>query len=125
MHEGEPGDRVAILVSGRVKVVRLGEDGRERLLSIRDPGDLLGELSFLDGEPRVGTVVALEPVEALVLAAAELRAHLERTPRLAVVLLQALSHQFRETTLKRSQFGALDTVGRVAARLVELAERCD
>ena len=123
MYQDEPGDRVMILLSGRVKVVRLGREGTEGLLSIRDRGDILGELSFLDDQPRLSSVTALEPVEALVVGAGDFRAFLESTPRVAVALLRSLSRRVRETTLMRAQFGASDTVARVASRLVELAER--
>lgn len=123
MYQDEPADRVVILLEGRVKVTRLEGDGRESLLSIRDPGDLLGELSFVNGHPRLATVSTIEPVRALVTTAEELRRHLERTPRVAVVLLEALVSRFRESTLKRSQFANSDTLGRLAARIVELAER--
>jgi CRP-like cAMP-binding protein len=123
MLQDEPGDRLMVLLEGRVKVTRLDHDGRELLLSIRDPGDLLGELSFVDGQPRIATVIALEPVQALVLLAQELRHHLETTPGVAVALLEIVARRFRESTIKRSQFGASDTLGRLAARILELADR--
>jgi len=123
IYQDEPDDRVMILLAGRVKVARLDHDGHELILSIRDPGDLLGELAFIDGHPRVATVTALEPVEALVMLAAKLRHHLEHTPRVAVVLLEIIARRLRESTLKRSQGAASDTMGRLAARMVELADR--
>lgn len=123
MYEGEPGERVMILESGRVKVTRIEAGGHETLLSIRDPGDIVGELAVIDQGDRLGTVTALEPVRALVVAASVFRAHLESAPRVAVVLLEVVARRFRETTVKRSQFAASDTVGRLAARIVELSER--
>jgi CRP/FNR family transcriptional regulator, cyclic AMP receptor protein len=123
MFQGEPDDRVMALLAGRVKVTRLESEGREVMLSIRDPGDLLGELAFVDGEPRVATVTALEPVEALVTIGQLLRRHLETTPRVAVVLLEIVTRRFRESTLTRAHFGASDTMGRLSSRIVELAER--
>jgi CRP/FNR family transcriptional regulator, cyclic AMP receptor protein len=123
MFQNEPDSRVMLLLAGRVKVTRVDHDGHEMLLSIRDPGDVLGELALIDGLPRVATVTALEPVEALVTAADTFRVHLESTPRVAVVLLEVVARRFRDTTLKRSQFSASDTMGRLAARIVELAER--
>jgi CRP/FNR family cyclic AMP-dependent transcriptional regulator len=123
MFQNEPDSRVMLLTAGRVKVARVDHDGHEMLLSIRDPGDVLGELALIDGLPRVATVTALEPVEALVTAVETFRLHLESTPRVAVVLLEVVARRFRETTLKRSQFSATDTMGRLAARIVELADR--
>jgi CRP-like cAMP-binding protein len=123
MFQDEPDDRVMVLRDGRVKVARIEQDGRELMLSIRDPGDLLGELAFIDGEPRVATVTALEPVRAVVIPALVMRRHLETTPRIAVLLLAIVARRFRESSVTRSQFGVTDTMGRLAARLVELAER--
>jgi CRP/FNR family transcriptional regulator, cyclic AMP receptor protein len=123
MYEGEPGERVMLIEQGRVKVTRIEPGGHETLLSIRDPGDILGELSFFDGTDRVATVAALEPVRVLVVASSTFRAHLERTPRIAVALLWVLTSRFREATIKRSQFTAADTIGRLSARLLELSER--
>jgi CRP-like cAMP-binding protein len=121
--QDEPDDRVMLVLSGRVKVGRVEQDGRELMLEIRDPGDLLGELAFIDGAPRVATVTALEPVHALVMPAAALRAHLETTPRIAVVLLELIARRLRESSLTRSKAGVADTMGRLAARIVELADR--
>jgi CRP/FNR family transcriptional regulator, cyclic AMP receptor protein len=123
MFQNEIEGRVMLLLAGRVKVVRVDHDGHEMLLSIRDPGDVLGELGVIDGLPRIATVTTLEPVEALVMAAETFRRHLETTPRVAVAMLEVVTRRFRETTLKRSQFSASDTMGRLAARIVELADR--
>ena len=123
MYEGEPGDRVMILLDGRVKVTRLEVTGHETLLSIRDPGDILGELSFIDGGSRLGSIVALEPVRAAVLASSALRYHLVAHPRIAMALLEVTTWRVREATVMTSQFSSLDTLGRLAARVIELAER--
>ena len=123
MFEREPGERVMLLLAGRVKVTRVAEDGRETMLSIRDPGDVLGELAFIDRQPRVASASALEPVEALVIPATTFRRHLETTARVAVVLLEVAARRFRETTRRRSELTSSDTMGRLAARIVELAER--
>src|SRR5690349_1252809 len=62
--EREPGDCVLVLLSGRVKLVTLTRDGDEIVLGVRQPGDLIGEMSALDGADRTATAIALEPVEA-------------------------------------------------------------
>jgi CRP/FNR family transcriptional regulator, cyclic AMP receptor protein len=121
--ENDPGQRVLLLLSGRVKVSRVDESGHELLLSIRDPGELLGELGAIDGLPGVADVHALDDVHALVMPAAAFRAHLETAPRVAVVLLEAIVRRFRETTVRRSQFTSSDTLGRLVGRILELADR--
>jgi CRP/FNR family cyclic AMP-dependent transcriptional regulator len=123
MHEGEPGESVMLLAAGHVKASCVTPDGHELVLSFRGPGDVLGELSFLDSGRRSSSVTAIEPVEALVLSARSFRAYLESTPSAAMTMIDVISRRFRDANRKRVQFGASDTVGRVAARLVELAER--
>ena len=123
MYEGDPGDRVLVLLAGRVKVTTTGDDGQETLLSIRGPGEILGELSFLDDQPRLSTVTTLEPVEILAIASGEFARYLEERPHVALVMLRTLSTRFRDQSRKRVQFRELDTIGRLAARLVELCER--
>jgi CRP/FNR family transcriptional regulator, cyclic AMP receptor protein len=122
LHEGEPGDRVALILEGRVKVSHAGSDGRETVLDFRGPGELVGELSALDQDPRSSSVTAIEPVQALLVPARAFRSLLAR-PGLAEQLLRMLSARFRDADRKRIEFGGSDSVGRAAARLVELAER--
>src|ERR1700704_4276908 len=122
-HEGGGSDEIVVVLAGRVKVSTVTADGREGVLASRGPGDLLGELSAIDGEARSATVGALEPVVAAVVAASEFRAYLSAHPRVAILLLEMLARRLRDADRKRVEFGAHDTLGRVAARLVELAER--
>ena len=121
--QGSTDERVLIVLSGRVKVFRVDGAGHELLLDICDPGELFGELGAIDGEPGVAHVVALDPVQALVIPSAAFRRHLEMVPRVAVVLLEMIVGRFRQTTLRRFQFSASDTMGRLVARIVELADR--
>ncbi len=79
MHEGQVGTEVMILVSGRVKITYLTHEGREVVLDFRGPGELLGELSVIDGQTRSSTVEAMEPVEALAIAASEFKAMISRS----------------------------------------------
>jgi CRP-like cAMP-binding protein len=122
-HEGENADHVLIVRSGRVKVSSFTADGKEIVLAVRGPGELLGELSAIDGEPRSASAGALEPVEVLSVPAEDFRAFLGTRPRITVALMQMLSRKLRDADRKRIEFGAYDTVGRVCHRLVELAER--
>lgn len=123
MFEHEPGERVMVLLSGRVKLSTLSQDGREILIGIQDPGDLVGELAFIDGGPRTASVTALDEVEAVVIPATTFRAFLETTPRVAVALLELVTRRLRDTTARLSQATVSDTIGRLAARIVELSER--
>jgi CRP-like cAMP-binding protein len=122
LHEGEPGDCVALVVKGRVKVTHTGPEGHETVLDFRGSGELVGELSALDQAPRSSSVTAIEPVEALLVPVAVFRGLLEQ-PGFAAEMLGMLTRRFRDADRKRIEFGASDSLGRAAARIAELAER--
>jgi CRP/FNR family cyclic AMP-dependent transcriptional regulator len=121
--EGDRSGTVVLVVSGRVKVFSITEQGEEVLLAVRGPGALLGELAAVDGAPRGASVAALEPVVALVVPAAEFLAFLSEHPGAATVLLRLVVSRLRDADRKRVEFGAHDIAARVAGRLVELADR--
>jgi CRP-like cAMP-binding protein len=123
MYEDEPGERVMVLLEGRAKLTRACVEGHQMVVSIRGPGEVVGELPCIDALPRLVSVRALEPVRALVIDSRQFRQYLQNTPGAALALLEVLSLRLRDAVLKRTEFPASDTIGRVAARLVELAER--
>jgi CRP/FNR family transcriptional regulator, cyclic AMP receptor protein len=121
--EGDVADRVFLIEHGWVTLRTATPAGGEVILGLRGPGDVLGELSALDGEPRSATAVAVEDVEAVVASAGELSAMLRRDSELARELLRVLARRLRESDRQRLEFAMLDSLGRVARRLLELAER--
>lgn len=64
-HEGDHSDWIGLIVKGRVKISCYGADGRERLVAVVGPGELLGELSAIDGEPRSATATARREIRVL------------------------------------------------------------
>ena len=58
-HEGDPGDRLYVIVEGKVKLGRASGDGRENLLAILGPGEMFGELSLFDPGPRNASATAV------------------------------------------------------------------
>lgn len=122
-HEGDTSGWVAALAAGRVKASCHSASGTEILLAVRGPGALLGELSAVDLLPRSATVQALDPVTALVMSPAGFQEYLQQQGRVAFQLMRLLAERLRDADRKRIEFGVQDSTGRVAARLVELAER--
>jgi CRP/FNR family transcriptional regulator, cyclic AMP receptor protein len=121
--EGDLSTWVFVLLDGRVKASSHGENGTEMLLAVRGMGALLGEVSAIDGLPRSASVVALEPLEALVLSAEEFLSFLQANWRVSRVLMRMLCERMRDADRKRTEFGIFDATSRVAQRLVELADR--
>ncbi|MFS2295029.1 MAG: Crp/Fnr family transcriptional regulator [Actinomadura sp.] len=121
--EGDRPDWVAVLLKGRVKAFSYREQGGETLLAVRGPGALLGEVGAIDGHPRSASVTALEPVRALAVTADEFMAFLQAHGRVSIIIMRILCQRWRDADRKRAEFGMFDATGRVAQRLVELAER--
>ncbi|TDD08717.1 Crp/Fnr family transcriptional regulator [Nonomuraea deserti] len=119
--EGDTSDWVLVLLEGRVKVSSHTSSGNEVVLAVRGPGGLIGEQSAIDGSPRSATVTTLEPVTGVVVR--DFVSFLESHGRVAVLLMKLVSERLRDSDRKRIEYGAFDTTGRVATRLLELAER--
>jgi CRP/FNR family cyclic AMP-dependent transcriptional regulator len=121
MSEGDTSDWVLVLTEGRVKVSSHTSSGTEVVLAVRGPGGLLGEMSAIDGSPRSATVTALEPISGIVVR--DFAGFLQDHGRVAVLLMRMITGRLRDADRKRIEYGAFDTTGRVATRLIELAER--
>jgi CRP/FNR family transcriptional regulator, cyclic AMP receptor protein len=120
--EGDRAERVFVIERGWVIITSIAPGGREIVLGLRGPGDVIGDLSALDGAPRSATAIAVGDVEATVAPGSTLtRALADAT--IAMELLRVLASRLRDADRKRLEFAALDTLGRVAWRLEELSER--
>lgn len=121
-HQGDPGDTLHVLASGRVKVLVTAESGEQAVLAILGPGDCFGELSLIDGEPRSATVEALEPVQSVALLRSDFLRLVLTNPRTIEHLLCTLTARIRRTSEVVADLAFLDIEGRLAKKLLELAE---
>ena len=79
--EGEPGDRLYIIISGKVKIGRRSPDGRDHLLTIMGPSDMFGELSIFDPGPRGSSATTITKVRAVSMDRDALRSGSPIAPR--------------------------------------------
>lgn len=121
--EGDPGDRVYIITSGKVKISLKASRGRENLLAILGPTDIFGELAVLDPGPRNCTATAITDVGTVSLDRAMLRAWMARRPVLAEQLLNIVARRLRQTSDELVELTSTDVAGRVARQLLLLADR--
>ncbi|GAA1679890.1 Crp/Fnr family transcriptional regulator [Fodinicola feengrottensis] len=121
--QGEPGNHVYLLRTGRVKVVRIEPDGRTTLLAVRVGGDLIGETSVLDGRDRSATVTALAPVTAHRFGADEFHRAMEEC-RLAPDLMRYVTGRLRESDELRAEMAVLPVRARLARTLIRLTNSC-
>lgn len=123
LHAGDEPTGVLVLVEGRVKIAAPSAEGRDTVLGFRGPGDMVGELSAIDGRRRSASIGALEPVVALALAMSDFQRLLNSRPGIGVALLKVLASRLRAADVDLAAFGAHDVLGRVALRLIELCSR--
>jgi CRP/FNR family transcriptional regulator, cyclic AMP receptor protein len=121
--EGEPGDRLYIIVSGKVKIGRRSPDGRENLLTIMGPSDMFGELSIFDPGPRTSSGTTITEVRAVSMDRDALRSWIQDRPEIAAQLLRVLARRLRRTNNNLADLIFTDVPGRVAKQLLELAQR--
>ncbi len=121
--EGEPGDRMYVILDGKVKLGQKSVDGRESLLAVLGPGEVFGELSLFDPGPRTATATAVTDVVVIGLGHDNLRPWLAGRPEVAESLLQALAQRLRRTNETLADLVFSDVPGRVAKLLLELADK--
>ena len=121
LFEDDLGDALYVVASGQVKVVLIGEDGREVILSVLGEGTFFGEMALLDDEPRSAHVIAMEDSVVLALRREDFRARLRASPEVGIALLKELSRRLRRADDQIGSLVLLDVNGRVAELLVRLA----
>ncbi len=122
-HEGDPGDRLYVIIEGKVKLGRTSGDGRENLLAILGPGEMFGELSLFDPGPRNATATAVSDAVLIGLGSEDLVTWLTGRPDVARQLLRALARRLRRTNENLADLVFSDVPGRVAKALLDLSER--
>jgi len=118
--EGDNSDFVVSIVDGHVKLVVTSRDGKESVLGVRGPGELVGELGALDSTPRMASAVAVDAVTARTLTADDFANLLTEQPGAAFALIRVLVDRLREADRRRVEFGTLGTTARVAGVLRDL-----
>jgi CRP/FNR family cyclic AMP-dependent transcriptional regulator len=121
--EGEPADRLYIIISGKVKIGHRSPDGRDHLLAIMGPPDMFGELSLFDPGVRTASATTLTEVRAVSLDRDALRGWMAERPEVAEELLRLLSRRLRRTYNKLTDQIFTDVPGRVAKQLLVLAQQ--
>ena len=121
--EGDPGDRLYLIVDGKIKLGATSGDGRETLLAILGPGEMFGELSLFDPGPRTATATALTDAHLAGLGHFELEPWLTGRPEVAMSLLRALARRLRRTNEAMADLVFSDVPGRVAKALLDLSSK--
>jgi len=123
LHQGDQGDSLFVVVSGRVRIYTLSPDGHELSVWICDEGDFFGEMALLNGQPRSASAEAMQPTEVLLLHRQAFRNFLLSNPQAAIHTIETLSLRLRSTTESAEGLMSLSVTQRIARKLLELSER--
>jgi CRP-like cAMP-binding protein len=122
-HQGDPGDSLFIIQLGSVKIVLPSPEGEEAaIIATLGRGDYFGELALLDGAYRSATAVAVEQTETLVLRREPFERLIDTESDLRKALLAGIAAELRRLTAHVEELHFLDLPGRLASRLVRMAE---
>lgn len=97
VRQGNPGVGIFVIVSGKVKIVKTNESGKRLDLATHGPGEVIGEMSVLDGAPRTADVIAEGETTCLVLSSWDFNSFMETHPEVALQILPVVVKRFRET----------------------------
>jgi CRP/FNR family transcriptional regulator, cyclic AMP receptor protein len=120
--KGDPGTHMVVVVRGRVKVCTHSEDGKELVLNLINPGEVVGEIALLDGSDRTADAVTLADSDLLILERRDFIPFLQRHPDACMRLFAVLCARLRKTSELLEEALFLEGSSRLAKRLVHLAE---
>ncbi len=120
--EHETGHALFVIVSGKVKVSRESDDGREVILTYLNPNDFFGEMALIDGLARSATVTAIEETELFIIERADFLDLLYDHPEVSISLLQELTKRLRAADMKIKSLSLKDAEGKVATVILQIAD---
>ncbi len=121
--EGDEPFDVAIVEQGDIKLVTVATNGHEVVLDVAGTGEVIGELSALDGAPRSASAVALTECVLTSVPVDRFLGYLQEHPASMGALLSVVVGRLRQSNRRQLEFSTADAIGRVCARLDELAGR--
>jgi CRP-like cAMP-binding protein len=111
-----------VLREGRVKVTKLADEGREKILGFIEEGGFFGEMALLDRAPRIASVKTLKPVRLLALSRADFLSLLRKSPDLAMAVIQELTRRLRDMDEQASSLSFQRVKERAKGIFVRLAQ---
>jgi CRP/FNR family transcriptional regulator, cyclic AMP receptor protein len=120
-HMGDEGGSLYLLAKGRVKVAIPSPQGDEVILAILSAGEILGELSLIDGKPRSATVEAIEETEVFCLRREDFLQFLGSRFDAVLHVLEVLAQRLRETDASLAEAHFLDLKSRLSKKIIDLA----
>ena len=120
-HEGDPGGCLYIVLAGGVRIVLLGEQGKQIILGNVGHNDFFGVFSLLDGGPRCSTAISLHKTTLFQLSKERFQRLLQQHPDIAVKVLFRVGSWLREADQQIKSMGLKDIYGRIVYGLLKFS----
>ena len=121
LRRGDPNSGMFVVMTGRVRIGVVSEDGKEVTLSVLGAGEVLGEMSLLDGEPCSADVTAQEDCALLLIERGQFLNLLRTNSELCLRLMGFLTRRLRRANAALEDMALLDLPTRLARLLSRLA----
>ena len=121
VEQGKKSNCLAIVLTGRARVMTTDTRGREVILATMNPGDYVGEMSLIDNQPHSATVKAEVQTDVLILGRTEFARCLPENTSMAYAVMKGLVQRLRHADRKIESLALMDVYGRVARALLEFA----
>ncbi len=121
-HEGDPGGSLLMVLSGQIKISGVTPNGKECVLAFMGPGDVIGEITLLDGGARTASAEAMETSRVLELTRGAFMSALDDSPPTALKIIEILCKRLRTTSQMVEDFTLLTAGPRLARTLLRLAD---
>ncbi len=119
--EGEPPEWFYFVVSGKVKITKLSQDGREIILELISPTDIFGGVAVLKNFPYPANAVAMEDTETLRISRRNLMRLVDRFPNLMYLIAMQLGDRMKNSYESLKNIALERVEARIAALLLKLA----
>ncbi|MGE5575598.1 MAG: Crp/Fnr family transcriptional regulator [Syntrophothermus sp.] len=120
--EGEPGEAVFFVKSGKVKLSKPAADGREQILTLLQPGDIFAEVVLFDEGPYPATAEAIEDSVVGMIRNKDMEELIRSSPEISLKMLKVMNKKLRHAQTLIRDLALKDTNGRLAGMLLNLAE---
>ena len=121
--EGDSSTAFYIVVSGSVKITKLAESGREKILKVMKSGDFFGEMGLLEDKPRSATAVIREKTRLIIFNKDDFLRFIKNQSQIALNIITELSRRLRKADQDIESLAFLDVESRLKGYFVKMAQK--
>mgnify|MGYP000921568847 CR=1 FL=1 len=118
---GDKGEKLYVIHTGKVKITRLSDDGKEQVIRVLGPGEFMGELSLFSSSPLTDNAEALEKTTVCMIAAEKIKELMRKYPTIAFKVMEELSERLEKAENLIEKINLLDVEKRLAKTLINMA----